>query len=65
MERKAKTPVGKAEQTRPHRSASDCPRKAKSCAEINGGVTSSSAHVSHLLAFRLDSFRYVPASFLG
>jgi hypothetical protein len=31
--------------------------------EINGGVISGSAHVSHLFVFRLDSFSYVPASF--
>jgi len=31
------------------------PRKAKPCMEINGGVISGSAHVSHLFVFRLDS----------
>jgi len=38
------------------------PRKAKPCTEINCGVISGSAHVSHLFVFRLDSFGYVPAS---
>ncbi|MED4025195.1 hypothetical protein P4672_02940 [Priestia megaterium] len=43
----------------------ETPQKAKSCTEINsGGVTSGSAHVSHLLfVFRLDSFNYVSTSF--
>ncbi|MFL0471374.1 hypothetical protein ACH0CI_05265 [Priestia sp. 179-F W1.4 NHS] len=35
------------------------PRKAKPCTKINCGVTSGSAHVSHLFVFRLASFRYV------
>ncbi|MGG0750539.1 hypothetical protein ABE107_15740, partial [Priestia megaterium] len=39
------------------------PRKAKPGTEINCGVISGSAHVSHLFVFRLDSFSYVPASF--
>ncbi|PEI56529.1 hypothetical protein CN635_16275 [Priestia aryabhattai] len=30
---------------------------------VNGGVSSGSAHVSHLFVFRLDSTRYVLASF--
>ncbi|MBX9995179.1 MULTISPECIES: hypothetical protein [Priestia] len=30
------------------------PRKAKSCTEINCGVTSGSAHVAHLCVFRLN-----------
>ncbi|MBY0061508.1 MULTISPECIES: hypothetical protein [Priestia] len=30
------------------------PRKAKPCTEINSGVTSGSAHVSHLFVFRLN-----------
>ncbi|MBK0008844.1 hypothetical protein IAE23_20410 [Bacillus sp. S35] len=30
------------------RRLSACPRKAKSCTEINCGVTSDSAHVFHL-----------------
>ncbi|MDF2011634.1 hypothetical protein ABEY62_21450 [Priestia megaterium] len=29
-------------------------RKAKSCTEINSGVTSSPAHSSNLFVFRLD-----------
>ncbi|WP_192885628.1 hypothetical protein [Priestia megaterium] len=32
----------------------ETPQKAKSCTEINSGVTSGSAHVSHLFVFRLD-----------
>ncbi|MEB4869091.1 hypothetical protein P8831_10220 [Priestia megaterium] len=39
------------------------PRKAKPCTEINCGVISGSAHVSHLFVFRWASFRYVPDSF--
>ncbi|MDR7243038.1 hypothetical protein [Priestia megaterium] len=30
------------------------PRKAKSCTEINSGVTSSPAYLSHLFVFRLE-----------
>jgi hypothetical protein len=41
------------------------PRKAKPCMEINCGVTSGSAHASHLLVFRLDSFLYVSTLFSG
>ena len=41
---------------------SGLPRTAKLCTEINSSVTSSPAHVFRLLVFRLDSFRYVPAS---
>ncbi|WP_192885541.1 hypothetical protein [Priestia megaterium] len=39
------------------------PRKAKSCTEINSGVTSSPAHLSNWLIYRLDGFRYVSISF--
>ncbi|MED3849815.1 hypothetical protein P4607_00535 [Priestia megaterium] len=39
------------------------PRKAKSCTEINCGVTSGSAHVSHLFVFRLNRCSYVLISF--
>ncbi|WP_460113686.1 hypothetical protein [Priestia megaterium] len=41
----------------------ETPQKAKSCTEINCGVISGSAHVSHLFVFRLDSFGYVSTSF--
>jgi len=56
LEGKTKTPGGKAEATR---RLSSHLRKAKSCTEINCGVTSGSAYVSHLFVFRLDSFSYV------
>ncbi|MFL7943386.1 hypothetical protein ACKA0G_23290 [Priestia megaterium] len=39
------------------------PQKTKPCTEINCGVISGSAHVSHLFVSRLKSFCYVPASF--
>ncbi|MGC3790446.1 hypothetical protein [Priestia sp. SB1] len=42
----------------------ETPQKAKPCTEINCGVISSPAHVSHLFVFRLDLFRYVSTSFL-
>ncbi|MBT2257982.1 hypothetical protein J7E64_21710 [Priestia megaterium] len=41
------------------------PRKAKSCMEINCGVTSGSAHISHiscLFVLRMDSCRYFSTS---
>ncbi|MBK0007450.1 hypothetical protein [Priestia megaterium] len=41
----------------------ETPQKMKPCTEINCGVISGSAHVSHLFVSRLDSFCYVPASF--
>ncbi|MED4068304.1 hypothetical protein P4668_19855 [Priestia megaterium] len=68
MKGRAKTPAGKAGQMRPvgaqaTRRLIAHPRKAKPCTEINCGVISGSAHVSHLFIFRLDSFSYVPASF--
>jgi hypothetical protein len=44
LEDKTETPAGKAEGMRPRRSVCDeeahPPRKAKSCTEINSGVTS-------------------------
>ncbi|MBT2257373.1 hypothetical protein J7E64_18595 [Priestia megaterium] len=39
------------------------PRKPEYCTEIKCGVTSCSAHVSHLFVFRLNSFHYVSTSF--
>jgi len=57
---KAKTPAGKAQATR---RLIACPWKPKSCTEINCGVASGSAHVSHLFVFRLGSFRHVSTSF--
>ncbi|WP_411304587.1 hypothetical protein [Priestia aryabhattai] len=41
----------------------ETPQKAKPCTEINCGVSSSSAHISHLFIFRWDSFRYVSTFF--
>ncbi|WP_179863798.1 hypothetical protein [Priestia megaterium] len=53
MEGKKKPPAGKAT-----RRLSGRPRKAKSCTEINCGVTSGSAHVSHLFIFRWATFSH-------
>ncbi|MCM3183769.1 hypothetical protein M3642_12650 [Priestia megaterium] len=52
MEGKTKTPAGKGES-----GTGETPQKAKSCKEINSGVTSSSAHLSNLFVFRQNGLR--------
>ncbi|MHA2961047.1 hypothetical protein [Priestia megaterium] len=46
--------VGQGEDSCGKRGTGETPQKAKSCTEINGAVTSSPDHLSHLFDFRLD-----------
>ncbi|MDC7771166.1 hypothetical protein ABEY50_19405 [Priestia megaterium] len=51
-------------QERKRRGGSAAPAESEALhGDINCGVISSSAHVSHLFLSRLESFCYVPASF--